>query len=95
MGDLNAGCGTVAEFNDFDLSHVTADCYGIDDRTISFINNAHELCTNGIKSADKTKIILVVSFYNCVEIITCKYVTGVHVYALIHLLTQHAQKGVL
>ena len=59
MGDLNARCGTAAEFNDFDLSHVTADCYGIDDRTISFINNAHELCTNGIpmvrKSADKTK----------------------------------------
>ena len=59
MGDLHARCGTVAEFNDFDLSHVTADCYGIDDRTISFINNAHELCTNGIpmvrKSADKTK----------------------------------------
>ena len=45
---LNARTGTTAEFNDFDLSHSTAECYGIDDRTISFINNAHELCTNSI-----------------------------------------------
>ena len=30
MGDLNDRTGTTAEFNDFDLSHSTAECYGID-----------------------------------------------------------------
>ena len=59
MGDFNARTGTVAEFADFDLSHANADYYGIDDSTINFINNAHELCTNSIpllrKSQDKTK----------------------------------------
>ena len=58
-GDFNARTGTNFEFEDFDLSRAEANCYGIDEQTISFINNAHELCTNSIptvrKSADKTK----------------------------------------
>ena len=59
MGDFNARTGTTTEFNNFDLSHSTADRYGIDDSTISFINTAHALCNNSIpmtrKTADKTK----------------------------------------
>ena len=48
MGDFNARTGISVEFNDFDLSHSTADWYGTNNHTISCINNAHELCPNSI-----------------------------------------------